>query len=45
MSKQKNVIAVLFIAILALALVGCNAAQAGSTAIAGGGTVVGQGTA
>ena len=55
MSKQKNVIAVLFIAILALALVGCNAAQAGgtaapaaqsgSTAIAGGVTVVGQGTA
>ena len=55
MSKQKNVIAVLFIAILALALVGCNAAQAGgtaapaaqsgSTAVAGGVTVVGQGTA
>ena len=55
MSKQKNVIAVLFIAILALALVGCNAAQAGGTAApaaqsgstvnAGGVTVVGQGTA
>ncbi len=55
MSKQKNLIVVLFIAILALALVGCNAAQAGGTAAplaqtgstvsAGGITVVGQGTA
>ena len=55
MSKQKNLIAVLFIAIMALALVACNAAQAGGTAAAaaqmgsvvsaGGVTVVGQGTA
>ena len=55
MSKQKNLIAVLFIAIMALALVACNAAQAGGTAapaaqsgsttVAGGVTVVGQGTA
>ena len=55
MSKQKNLIVVLFIAIMALALAACNAAQAGgtaapaaqtgSTASAGGITVVGQGTA
>ena len=55
MSKQKNLIVVLFIAIMALALVACNAAQAGGTAApvaqtgstvsAGGITVVGQGTA
>ena len=55
MSKQKNLIVVLFIAIMALALAACNAAQAGGTAAplaqtgstvsAGGITVVGQGTA
>ncbi len=55
MSKQKNLIVVLFIAIMALALAACSAAQAGGTAApaaqsggvvnAGGITVVGQGTA
>lgn len=54
MIKQKNLIAVLVIAIMALALVACNAAQGGlaapttqtgSVVNAGGITVVGQGTA
>jgi len=54
MTKQKNLIAVLIIAIMALALVACNAAQGGlaapttqtgSVVNAGGITVVGQGTA
>ena len=55
MSKQKNLIAVLFIALMSVALVACNAAQAGGLAApttqtgsvvsAGGITVVGQGTA
>jgi len=54
MIKQKNLIAVLIIAIMALALVACNAAQGGlaapttqtgSVVNAGGVTVVGQGTA
>ena len=55
MSKQKNLIAVLFIALMSVALAACNAAQAGGLAapttqtgsvVSGGGiTVVGQGTA
>ncbi len=55
MSKQKNLIAVLFIALMSVALAACNAAQAGGLAApttqtgsvvsAGGITVVGQGTA
>ena len=55
MSKQKNLIAVLFIALMSVALAACNAAQAGGLAapatqtgsvVNGGGiTVVGQGTA
>lgn len=55
MSKQKNLIAVLFIAIMSLALAACNgaqlgqtaapAAQSGSVVASGGITVVGQGTA
>jgi uncharacterized protein YggE len=54
MSKQKNLIAVLFIALMSVALAACNAAQAGGLAapaaqtgsVASGGiTVVGQGTA
>ena len=55
MSKQKNLIAVLFIALMSVALAACDAAQAGGLAApttqtgsvvsAGGITVVGQGTA
>lgn len=54
MSKQKNLIAVLFIAFMSVALAACNAAQAGGLAapttqtgsvVSGGITVVGQGTA
>ncbi len=55
MTKQKNLIAVLIIAIMALALAACNGTQLGQTAAptaqtgsvvnAGGITVVGQGTA
>ena len=54
MSKQKNLIAVLFIALMSVALAACNAAQAGGLAapttqtgsvVSGGITVVGQGTA
>ena len=55
MSKQKNLIAVLFIALMSVALAACNAAQGGGLAapttqtgsvVSGGGiTVVGQGTA
>ena len=55
MSKQKNLIAVLFIALMSVGLAACNAAQAGGLAApttqtgsvvsAGGITVVGQGTA
>ena len=54
MSKQKNLIAVLFIAFMSVALAACNAAQAGGLAapttqtgsvVSRGITVVGQGTA
>ena len=55
MSKQKNLIAVLFVALMSVTLAACNAAQAGGLAapatqtgsvVNGGGiTVVGQGTA